>query len=97
MIQAGLGHPVDDKICDALAEMQASLQARQTELTQLLVTNKISRASYVVQLDEAMKRASTIGEDLLGRDDFHKVFGEFRVHNLGDTQKFINEGLKPRR
>jgi hypothetical protein len=94
MIRAGLGHSVDDKICDALAEMQAGLQARQTELAQLMLANKISRAKYLTDLDEAMKMASAVGEDLLGRDDFHKVFGEFRIHKFGNTAKFIAEENK---
>jgi hypothetical protein len=95
MIRAGLGHSVDDKICDALAEMQRGLQARQTELAELMLENKISREKYLRDLDEAMRTAAAVGEDLLGRDDFHKVFGEFRVHKFGDTAKFIAEEHKP--
>jgi hypothetical protein len=54
------------------------------------MTKKISREKYIAELDEALKQASVIGEGLLGRDDFHKVFGEFRVHNLGDVAKFVS-------
>jgi len=89
LIRAGLGHPVDQKTFDNLAEMQTRLQARQLELANLVATKKISREKYIAELDEALKRASIIGEELLGFDDFHKVFGEFRVHNLGDVAKFV--------
>jgi hypothetical protein len=91
LIRARLGEErVQPKILDGLAEMQARLRARQVELANLVMTKKISREKYIAELDEALKQASVIGEGLLGRDDFHKVFGEFRVHNLGDVAKFVS-------
>lgn len=89
LIRAGLGHPVNQKTLDDLAEMQSRLRERQLELASLVTNEKISREEYIAELDEALKRASVIGEKLLGFDDFHKVFGEFRVHNLGDVPKFV--------
>lgn len=89
LIRAGLGHQVDQRTFDALAEMQNRLQARQLELSKLILERKISREEYIAQLDEALKRAAVIGEKLLGSDDFHKIFGEFRLHNLGDVSKFV--------
>jgi hypothetical protein len=77
--------------------MQARLQARQTELAQQLLSRAISREKYISELDEAMKQASSAGEDLLGFDAFHKVFGEFRVHSLGDPARFIAAGPIPNR
>lgn len=92
LVEAGLGHSVNAEICDALAEMQAVLQARQVELAQLLMTKEISKEKYIRELDEAMKIASDAGEQILGFEGFHKVFGEFRVHNLGDVSKFLSGG-----
>jgi hypothetical protein len=92
LIEAGLGYSVNSEICDALVEMQAQLQARQVELARLLVAEKISKERYIHELDEAMKDASDVGEQILGFESFHKVFGEFRVRNLGDVGKFLSGG-----
>jgi len=89
LIRAGLGHQVDQRIFDGLADMQNRLQTRQLELAKLVVEKKISREKYIAELDEALKQAAVIGERLLGFEDFHKVFGEFRVHSLGDVSKFV--------
>ena len=89
LLRAGLGHQVDQDIFDGLADMQKRLQARQLELAKLVMAKKISREKYISELDDALKKAAVIGEKLLGFDDFHKVFGEFRAHNLGDVNKFV--------
>jgi hypothetical protein len=81
LASAGLGHLVDKRSVEGLAEMQARLQTRQVELAQLVMTGKISREKYIKELDEAMRQAAKTGESLLGVDDFHKVFGKFRAHN----------------
>jgi hypothetical protein len=92
LVYAGLGYLADKKTVDGLAEMQALLQKRQLELAQLVMTKKLSREQYIAELDEAMKQASNMGEKLLGFDDFHKVFGEFRAPNLGDVSAFLAGG-----
>ncbi len=92
LIREGLGHPVKDEVFEGLADMQSRLQARQRELAQLVMAEKISREKYVAELDGALKEASQIGEKLLGFDDFHKVFGEFRVQSMGDVKAFIGSG-----
>ena len=38
-----------------------------------------------------MKDAATVGKDLLGRDNFLKVFGEFLVEEIIDIPAFIGE------
>jgi hypothetical protein len=86
---AGISHPVDDSVLDGLAKMQAGLQARQRELGELVATQQISREKYIVEFDKALKEACQIGEDLLGFDSFHKVFGEFRIKSMGDVSAFI--------
>jgi hypothetical protein len=90
LVEAGLGHSVSAELCDALADMQVQLQARQVELARMLLTKEISQEKYIGELDEAMKVASSIGEKILGYESFHKVFGEFRVRNLGDIGKFLS-------
>lgn len=92
LVEAGLGHSVNAEICDALAEMQTQLQARQIELAQMLMTKEIGREQYIRELDAAMEAASGVGEQILGSEGFRKVFGEFRVRNWGDVGKFISEG-----
>jgi hypothetical protein len=89
---AKLGRPVDDGVIEKLATMQARLQATQRELGQMVATEQITREKYIAEFDKALKEACQIGEGLLGFDDFHKVFGEFRVHNMGDVKAFVAGG-----
>lgn len=92
MLEAGLGRPVNRRIVERFAEKQAGFEARQTKLAEQAQANEISREAYVARLDQAMQELAADGESLLGFDDFHKAFGEFRVHNLFDTSAFIAEG-----
>jgi hypothetical protein len=96
LLQEGLGHPIDERTLDILASVQARLQKQQVELVQLLESKSISPEKYLVQLDEAMRQAAKLGEDLLGYDDFHKVFGEFKVQNTIDPASFFQGGAKAR-
>ncbi len=91
LLEAGLGHSVDLETCDQLIDLQAQLQTRQQELARLLLTKEIGRERYISELDRVMKDISSIGEKILGQSEFHKVFGEFRVHNLGDAEKFVSD------
>ena len=90
LVKAGLGHSVDPRACDELLKLQTELQARQEELARLLLANEINKEKYIFELNEAMKFASTVGERILGPEAFHKVFGEFRVQNLGDVTRFLS-------
>jgi hypothetical protein len=38
-----------------------------------------------------MDEASAVGERLLGRKDFHAVFGEMKASNLFDIEEFFRE------
>lgn len=90
LVEAGLGHPVDDQVIEALAEMQAKLQSQQQELARLLAMEKISREKYIGQLDAIMQEAALKGTRALGSDDdFHKIYGEFRVHSIIDVNTFV--------
>jgi hypothetical protein len=89
IVQAGLGHSVDDQVIDQLVKMRAELQSRQGEIAHLLVTEKISRVTYIEQLDAILQEAAVAGRLALGSDDFQKIFGEFRVHNLVDVSMFL--------
>lgn len=96
LIREGLGHPVDERTLNGLADMQAQLRSQQRELVRLFLSKEITRETYLVRLDEVLNAAALAGEQLLGVDDFHKVFGEFRVHNMIDVGIFNNGALKAR-
>jgi hypothetical protein len=89
LVEAGLGHTVDDATLTALADMQAHLQGRIGELGGLLMEHRISRARYIEELDRVLSDASAVGEGILGFEDFHKVFGELSADQLGDTAAFL--------
>jgi hypothetical protein len=82
IIKAGLGHRVDDRIIDGLAEMQMRLQNEQGKLATLLMENKISRTEYIDGLRSVLKEAKLAGVRLLGPAGFKKVFGDFSVEQL---------------
>lgn len=88
LIRDSLGHPVDRRIFNGLADMQAKLQSQQRELVRLLLAKEIDKDVYISRLDDALKTATRDGERLLGADDFHKVFGELRVQNIIDPSAF---------
>lgn len=91
LIEAGLGRRVDGTVLVALATMQERLHSRQGELAELLRAREISPQRYMMELDVALVEASKTGEKILGYDNFHRVFGEFRVHHLGDATRFFEQ------
>jgi hypothetical protein len=95
LVQAGLGHSVDDKTLSALAAMQEHLQNRIGQLAELLVEHKISPKGYIQELDRALIEASLTGERLMGVEDFHRVFGELRAGQLGDVSAFLKQDNGP--
>jgi hypothetical protein len=95
LIQAGLGHTVDEKTLSALAMMQERLQTRLGELGALLREHKISPKRYIDELDRTLIEASSTGEKLMGAEDFHKVFGELRADQLGDVSLFLERNNGP--
>jgi hypothetical protein len=90
LLAAGLSYSVDDQTFNGLIEMQARLHAEQERLVLLLVSQEISREQYITLLDSAMTEATRTGEQLLGIDEFHKVFGEFRVYDVVDVSAFVD-------
>lgn len=97
LIRRKLDRRVDAKTIDGLVEMQTTLQARQRHLAKLVISHEITREKYIEDLDAAMKLASEVGKGLLGPQDFHKLYGEFRVHGLGDPKEFIAEAPSTQR
>ncbi len=91
LIEAGLGHSVDDDKLSALAMMQEHLQTRIGELGGMLADHKISPERYLDELNRAFDQASSTGEKILGREDFHRVFGELKADQLGDLSTFFAE------
>jgi len=89
LVKAGLGHPVDDATLTALANMQARLQDRIGELGGLLLEHRISRPRYIEELNRVLSDASSMGERILGFEDFHKVFGDLSADQLGDPAVFL--------
>jgi hypothetical protein len=90
LLREGLGHPVDERTVDGLADMQAWLQSQQRELVQLLTEKRITEEAYLQKLEDVLKVAATRGESLLGYDDFHRVFGEFNVDSVIDPDAFFS-------
>jgi hypothetical protein len=62
------------------------------ELAALLGQKKISRQDYIEELDRALAAASRSGEDLMGFENFHRVFGELTANQLGDVTAFVEHG-----
>jgi hypothetical protein len=91
LVQAGLGHSVGEDTIAGLMRMQSRLQSRIAELGDMLSVHQISAENYIVEMDRAMDEASAVGERLLGRKDFHAVFGEMKASNLFDIEEFFRE------
>jgi hypothetical protein len=89
IIQAGLGHPIDElKIAD-LAAMREHLENEVDRLSDQLMGKEITPEIYLFKLDKLLTEVSKIGEKILGSEDFHKVFGELRTDRLGDAKLFL--------
>lgn len=91
LIETGLGHPVSQQSVRLFAEYHARFESKQTDLATRSADHLISRQAYVAELDKLMRELSSVGEEIFGFDNFHKVFGQFRVQNLFDPQAFIAE------
>lgn len=94
LIQAGLGHPVDNEKLAALAAMRERLQDQIDQLSDLLMEHKINPGRFLERMDEALIEASKTGIRVLGFADFHKVFGELRLEKLGDAKIFLEQYAK---
>ena len=94
LIKAGLGHSVDKQKFAALVAMREHLQDKIDQLSDLLMDRRIDPVTYLEQLDKALIEASTAGIHILGHDDFHRVFGELRLHKLGDAKAFLEQYSK---
>jgi hypothetical protein len=92
LIEAGLGHPVNEETLSELVGMQKRLQDRIGELSTMLSTHAISSRKYIEELNRALREASLAGEDIMGPRDFHRVFGpELRADQLFDIDAFLRE------
>lgn len=90
LIEAGLGHPLTDpKKFQRLVDMQTKLHAEQDALSRMLVSGEITPEEYISRLGGAMAEAAIVGRDELGRKNFEKVFGDFRVEEIIDVPAFI--------
>lgn len=92
LVQAGLGRPVDEDALSGLVIMQERLQHRIDELCELLADHKITRKSYVDELDNALTEARQTGQKLIGPKNFFKIFGDMRADHLGDVSVFLEGG-----
>jgi hypothetical protein len=91
IIRAGLGHEVDERTFEALADMQERLRGRQRDLVQSLMSGNVSREQYIAELRVVLKDAEQDGTRLLGADGFHKVFGDFSVEQMVDLSAFLEK------
>jgi hypothetical protein len=89
---ASLGHPIGNQKLEALLKIQENLRASQEQLAQWLLKKKITKTEYVAKLDTIMRESARAGEEVLGFDDFHKVFGEFSVQSILDAKAFVGAG-----
>jgi hypothetical protein len=86
---ASLSHPIGEQKLKALLKIQENLRASQEQLAQWLLVKKITKTEYVAKLDTVMRENARAGEEVLGFDDFHKVFGEFSVQSILDVKAFV--------
>jgi len=86
---ASLSHPIGSQKLEALLKIQEDLRANQEQLARWLLLKRITKTEYVAKLDTVMREAALAGEEVLGFDDFHKVFGEFNVQSVLDVKAFV--------
>jgi hypothetical protein len=55
----------------------------------------MSRQHYTEELDRVLAAASRSGEDLMGFENFHRVFGDLTANQLGDVAAFVEHGDDP--
>jgi hypothetical protein len=76
LVQLGLGSPLDLPTFASLANVQADLRYKQSQLASLLEMGQIGPEDYVnrltFELQDAMKRS----DDILGRERFLAIFGK---------------------
>jgi hypothetical protein len=89
---ASLGHTIAHQKLEALLEVQENLRANQEQLAQWLIAERISKLDYVAKLDAAMQETARAGEEILGFEDFHRVFGDFNVDSIIDVKAFVGDG-----
>jgi hypothetical protein len=89
---ASLSRPVGDQKLEDLLKIQENLRISQEQLARWVLRKKITKHEYVAKLEIAMKEATRAGEEVLGVDDFHKLFGEFSVQSIIDMNAFVGAG-----
>jgi hypothetical protein len=76
LVQAYLGHSLDDQTFDRLAAVQARLHADQAELAALLDAGGITPEEYLYRLNYALQIWKLRSRDVLGRENFNAIFGD---------------------
>jgi hypothetical protein len=95
LVQRGLGRRLEASKFQELNAIQLQLREGQAELAKRLMLDEISREQYLSALDEALSLANKQSIDLLGADDFVKIFGKLLgVDNLIDRDAFL-ESRRP--
>jgi hypothetical protein len=89
LVQLKLGRPLDLLTLRMLSQIRAALQGEQLRLARELEANAIAPEQYLMRLNEAMQRSMSDSRQLLGSEDFHRVFG-----NAGSsTEKLIDRNV----
>lgn len=82
LIEAGLGHAIDDQVLDALHSIRRRLQEEQDYLAYRLNESVISKEEYLRELETSLRKAQSDGERLLGMRQFQDIFGELTLAAL---------------
>jgi hypothetical protein len=92
LIQACLGHSIDQQTFDRLASVQANLQTEQARLAARLDAGLLTPEDYLLGLNHRLRRWRDRSRSILGRENFSAVFGEAGEHpgTLIDRETFLN-------
>src|SRR3981081_4447486 len=93
LIAEGLeGRTLEAETFQKLLAIQRQLRERQAELGNLAREETISDAEYLKQLKNALRSADVQGEELLGFEDYHRIFGDPEtIDTLVDQEVFFSQ------
>jgi hypothetical protein len=92
LIQACLGHSIDQQTFDRLANAQARFQIEQARLAERLDAGVLTPEDYLLGLNNRLRRWRDRSRSILGRENFSAIFGEAGEHpgTLVDRETFLN-------
>jgi hypothetical protein len=96
LVEAGLGHRLDQPTFNALAKIQAELWHEHSELDGRFESGDLSPDAYQEALDAAIQRSMGRNANLLGEARFIAIFGEEGRNpaSLGDRDTFLADSRR---